>query len=340
MSDVKDTIPRGSKILVTGANGFIGSHVVDQLLSLGYLVRGSIREPKPWLNELFDKKYGKGKFETCIVSDLTSGAQWEGAVKGITGVVHVAADLSMNPDPNITIPHAIKATVNLLKAASQQATVKRFVLTSSSTAAYLPKPNEKGIVLTTDTWNDAAIQVAWDESIPRQGKGYIVYGASKTESERAAFKWVKENDPPFVLNTVLPAITFGKILAPEIRGSTQSLIGNILKGDAAALGFLPPQWYVDVTDAARLHIIALLSPSVNSERIFAFADTHNWTDVIKILRKLRMDNLLIPPEPENEARDLSDAVPSRRAKQLLKSYFNRSGWVSLEESIAEGISGA
>lgn len=49
--------------------------------------------------------------------------------------------------------------------------------------------------------------MAWDESIPRQGKGYIVYGASKTESERAAFKWVKENDPPFVLNTVLPGIT-------------------------------------------------------------------------------------------------------------------------------------
>lgn len=58
-----------------------------------------------------------------------------------------------------------------------------------------------------DTWNDAAIQVAWDESIPRQGKGYIVYGASKTESERAAFKWVRENDTPFVLNTVLPGIT-------------------------------------------------------------------------------------------------------------------------------------
>lgn len=100
------------------------------------------------------------------------------------------------------------------------------------------------------------------------------------------------------------------------------------------------EWYVDVTDAARLHIIALLSPSVNFERIFAFAGTHNWTDIIRILRKLRPDNLLIPPEPENEARDLSDAVPSRRAQQLLKNYFNRSGWVSLEESIAEGISGA
>jgi len=42
MSDVKNTIPPGSKILVTGANGFIGSNVVDQLLSLGYFVRGTI----------------------------------------------------------------------------------------------------------------------------------------------------------------------------------------------------------------------------------------------------------------------------------------------------------
>lgn len=96
MSDVKDTISRGSKILVTGSNGFISSHVVDQLLSLGYLVRGSIREPKPWLNELFDQKYGEGKFETCIVSDLTSGVQWEGAVKGITGIIHVVRAIYTN----------------------------------------------------------------------------------------------------------------------------------------------------------------------------------------------------------------------------------------------------
>lgn len=95
MSDVKDTIPRGSKILVTGANGFIGSHVVDQLLSLGYLVRGTIRKPKPWLNELFDRKYGKGKFETCIVSDLTSGIEWEGAIKEVAGIIHVVRAINM-----------------------------------------------------------------------------------------------------------------------------------------------------------------------------------------------------------------------------------------------------
>ncbi|KAJ5744216.1 hypothetical protein N7533_009086 [Penicillium manginii] len=52
----KNTIRQGSRTLITGTNGFIGSHVVDQLLSLGYLVRGTVRESKPWLNELFDQQ--------------------------------------------------------------------------------------------------------------------------------------------------------------------------------------------------------------------------------------------------------------------------------------------
>lgn len=63
-----------------------------------------------------------------------------------------------------------------------------------------------------DTWNDAAIHAAWNENIPPQAKGYLVYGASKTEAERAAFKWVEENDRPFILNTVLPAITVRHLL--------------------------------------------------------------------------------------------------------------------------------
>ena len=49
---VSRALPTGSRILVTAANGYIASHVVDQLLVLGYAVRGTIRAPKPKLNEL------------------------------------------------------------------------------------------------------------------------------------------------------------------------------------------------------------------------------------------------------------------------------------------------
>ncbi|CAG8019496.1 unnamed protein product [Penicillium olsonii] len=336
MSDPQYTIPLGSKILVTGGNGFIGSHVVDQLLELGYSVRGTVRTPKSWLNKLFDGKYGEGKFETFILPDLTDQTGCDRAVDGISGIIHVAADVSMNPDPSVLIPNAIKATLNLLNAASKHPTIKQVVLTSSSTAAYTPSPNEERIVVTQDTWNDSAVKAAWDEHTPSQAKGYYVYIASKTETERMAFKWVEENGNPFVLNSVLPSITFGKILAPEIRGSTQSFITSILKGDEWPMSMIPPQWYVNVTDVARLHVAALLSPSIRMERVFAFAAPQNWTDVLEILRKLHPDNLVLPQKPENEGRDLSHVVPSERARQILNDFFGRSGWVSLEESIAEG----
>ncbi|GKZ52116.1 hypothetical protein AbraIFM66951_000537, partial [Aspergillus brasiliensis] len=46
-------LPKGALILVTGANGFIASHVSDQLLQMGYRVRGTVRSEKPWLEEHF-----------------------------------------------------------------------------------------------------------------------------------------------------------------------------------------------------------------------------------------------------------------------------------------------
>jgi len=56
-----------------------------------------------------------------------------------------------------------------------------------------------------------------------------------------------------------------------------------------------------------------------------------------ILHKLRPQNKRIPNAPENEGRDLSDVKPSKRAEQLLRSFFGRPGWTSLEESIAAGV---
>lgn len=52
-----------------------------------------------------------------------------------------AADVSMNPDPKVRVPKAIEATLNILKAASTQPDIKAVVLTSSSTAAYTPRPD-------------------------------------------------------------------------------------------------------------------------------------------------------------------------------------------------------
>ena len=78
-------IEYGSLVLVTGANGFIGSHVADQLIQAGYRVRGTSRDTTKtqWIKELFDKKYGEGKFEAVVVKDMAVEGAFDEACKGI-----------------------------------------------------------------------------------------------------------------------------------------------------------------------------------------------------------------------------------------------------------------
>ena len=78
-------IPPGSTVLVTGANGFIASHVTDQLIQAGYLVRGTSRDTTKtaWMTELFDKRYGKGKFEAVVVKDMAEKGAFDEACKGM-----------------------------------------------------------------------------------------------------------------------------------------------------------------------------------------------------------------------------------------------------------------
>ncbi|KAL6690475.1 hypothetical protein J3F84DRAFT_353374 [Trichoderma pleuroticola] len=330
-------IPPGGLVLVTGANGYIASHVVDVLLELGYNVRGTVRQEKPWLDRFFEERYGKGRYESIVVPAMEEEDAFASAAKGTAGIIHVATDVTFASDPHRVIPAVRNGTINALKAASSQESVKRFVLTSSSTAAIVPQANKKGVIIDENTWNDDVVALAWSGTAPDSAKGYITYSASKTEGERAAWKWVEENKPGFVLNTVLPNCNFGPILVPEhIFGSTMGFVRNFFKQDYSAIGLLPPQYFVDVRDTARLHVAALLDPNVNAERIFAFATAYNWTDVLAILRKLRPDQEF-PDDPKDEGRDYTEVVPIARAQKLLQGFFGQKGWTSLEDSLAAGI---
>jgi nucleoside-diphosphate-sugar epimerase len=84
-------IKLGKRILVTGANGFISSKVVDFLLSLGYIVRGTVRSEKPWLEEIFEAKYGEERFELHIVLGLVDEEVLVRAIGSVSGIVYVGS---------------------------------------------------------------------------------------------------------------------------------------------------------------------------------------------------------------------------------------------------------
>lgn len=77
-------IEKGSTVLVTGANGFIASHIIDQLLRLGYKVRGTVRtEAKgKWVQDYFDNKYGQGHLDLVVVPAMEVKGAFNDAVKG------------------------------------------------------------------------------------------------------------------------------------------------------------------------------------------------------------------------------------------------------------------
>lgn len=77
------TIPKGSWILVTGANGYIASHITDQLLRLGYNIRGTVRDlnKHKWIEKRFNSQKN-GKFELVQVEDAMRPGAFDDAIRG------------------------------------------------------------------------------------------------------------------------------------------------------------------------------------------------------------------------------------------------------------------
>lgn len=90
-------------------------------------------------------------------------------------------------------------------------------------------------------------------------------------------------------------------------------------------------WFVDVVDASRLHVAALINPTVKSERIFAYSETYNWSAILDILRNAYPERSW-PENIPDEAKNLSTIEGRDRSVELLKA-LGRDRYVTLEESV-------
>jgi nucleoside-diphosphate-sugar epimerase len=177
-------------VLVTGASGFLGTYVVQELLKRGYQVRAVVRDTAK--GEYVQSKFPGAKY--VIVKEMNEPGAYDEAVKGVDAVVHVASplDVGNTGHPDEVIEPAVVGVENLLKAvstASLGGNVKRFVQISSIAAiAGLPDGNPK--TLTEEVWNDADVDKCYELGAPAPGP--LKYIASKTKAERAFWKWFEE----------------------------------------------------------------------------------------------------------------------------------------------------
>jgi len=317
-----DTIPKGSLVLVTGANGFLGSHIVDNLLADGFRVRGSARSASKLaaLSSYWERTYGRGTFETAVVVDLGVEGAFEEALQGVAGVVHVATVsplIDPHPeDPSRVIDPVVNGTRYILQSAAAEPSVKSFVLTSSSFAAVFRDKNQAR-ELDENSWNEESVEKAYSLPPNDPNKLAHIYAASKALSERAAWKFYKEERPSFIVNTVIPNFNIGPTVGPQTPRSSGEAINRALSGDMSGLKEFHLLWFVDVRDTAALHVQALVSPELSSGgiRMWAVSAPFNGNDILRVLRELYPQRTF-RPDFKGLERDLS-SIDNRRGRDLL-----------------------
>ncbi|MEO0106506.1 MAG: GDP-mannose 4,6-dehydratase [candidate division WOR-3 bacterium] len=132
-----------SKVMITGAAGFIGSHLVEKLIELGYEVRAFVRyNSRNYWGWLEDCRYREDiDFYPGDIRDFDSVYK---GMKGCTGVIHLAALIGIPYSyihPLAYIKTNIEGTYNILESARQLA-IENLIITSTSevygTAQYTP----------------------------------------------------------------------------------------------------------------------------------------------------------------------------------------------------------
>ncbi|KAF2002177.1 NAD(P)-binding protein [Amniculicola lignicola CBS 123094] len=334
-------LPVGSLIFLTGANGYIATHVVDQLLTFGYAVRGSVRSKSgsAWMTSLYETRHPKSRLELVEVPDITKPGCYDALLSGVSAIIHTAAIDPLSDDPS-TFQKSIDANLIVMEAAKKANTagekIKRVVITSSSWAVTWPEPGvEKD--LSVKSFNDVAVKQYHDPNTPKMMMPVVSYVAAKLESERECWKWVEKNpDTGFALNAIMPSTCMGEVLAPKNQEypSTAGFVRSLYDGTRPELiAWLQPQWFVSVKDAARLHIAAAVLKGVDGERIFGWAERYTWPGVYKVLE----DEMGETPKGSAEDKGEDKSIPPMERSTELLELLGRDGWEGFEKSVRENI---
>lgn len=263
-------------VCVTGGGGFIGSHIVYQLLEQGYHVHATTRSlaKADSLRKALVPNHVDGASDrlTFHQADLEYEAGWQDAMSGCRYLIHVASPLPLAEpkDENELIRPAVEGTLRVLRFALG-ANVERVVLTSSVAAiAYGHK--DYSVVHDETHWTDT-------EALGSVG----AYFKSKTLAERAAWRFVKDH-PTLELSVINPYTVFGPIL-PGITDIGASV--GIIQAIITRSMWIAPVFEmaaVDVRDVATMHIIAMTSPAAKGERFIAAAGQDGRAEMFTLQR--------------------------------------------------------
>jgi NAD dependent epimerase/dehydratase len=307
------------KVLVTGAEGFIGSHLTERLVALGAEVKALVMYNSfntwGWIDTF---RPGEKNKLHIICADIREADLLKSTLKDIDIVFHLAALIAIPysyASPSSYIKTNIEGTLNLLQAARDHG-VEKFLHTSTSevygTALYTPI----------------------DEKHSLQGQS--PYSASKIGADMIAESFHKSFDLPVI--TVRPFNTYGP--RQSLRAIIPTMILQMLNSNKIRLGSLQPiRDFTYVSDTVEGFIKVAETDEIDGEVINI--GSANGISIGKLAEKLmKMMNKKITIESEekrvrpsksevnqlicnnNKAKELIDWQPKMSLDEGLEKTIN------------------
>lgn len=262
--------PQDGPVAVTGSAGYIGSHIVKNLVKHGYTVRACVRDAAnlpntAHLNAMNAVGPGSVTLHTC---DLTVAGAYDEVFTDCVAVFHAAAEMGnlAGSTPQKVYDGGLTATRLLLDSLKKAGTVRRLVYTSSFAAVGHPAP--EGHVYTEDSWADMNQEQrregsTWDmDTVGRNRE--VAYAMTKVETER--YVYAEGAAHGFEAFGVCPCHVIGPLLSATHQRpwAWQTRIGDMLEG------YGHPRMYwniVDVRDVAAAQRLIIECPdNANGDR--------------------------------------------------------------------------
>lgn len=236
-------------ILVTGASGFVGQHLVRQLSAQGKTVRALYRNTPP------DAALQSLPGISWQQADLLDIYEVAAVMNGISDLYHCAAIVSFDPARKEEMMHQnVECTTNLVNAALEQG-IRKFLYVSS--IASLGRSEGDTMSINEDT--------EWEESNRNS-----VYSISKYQAEMEVWRGIAEGLEAVMIN---PGIILGE--------------GNWSKGSAKLMQVVAGEFpfytqgvnsFVDVMDVVSIMITLMESP-IHTERFIVSAGNFEYRDI-------------------------------------------------------------
>jgi nucleoside-diphosphate-sugar epimerase len=256
-------------VLVTGATGFVGRHLIAELRARGHAVRAMVRR-----GSVFDLG---PSVEICEVGNINR-VHWPEALQGVDAIVHLAAVAHRGSPRDEAEARRVRsvnvAAVAELTAAAAALSVRRLILLSSIG------------VLGTDSGNSA-----FDGSSPAAPHDF--YSQSKLDAERAA-----ENaavDSTLELCIIRPPLVYG----PGAPGNFGRMIQWLAKGTPLPLGAIHNQRsLISVWNLCDCVIAFLSGPgAVGKPLVVADEETISTTELLRLCARLMERPARLLPAP-------------------------------------------